>query len=206
MTALATAVSFSPASVRGQGMPAEARNNIHQLFHQHTNATRKVTFTKDGYVAVTETDDPKLAKVLREHVSQMRGRLRGGRMVRGWDPAFRELAEHYDDISHRVEATEKGLRITVRGKTPEAVKVAKNHAEIVSGFATQGWAAHDARHPRVVDSAEAAKARPIGGAAKAGCPKERKSGETSGCALKGDVECGKSRCCRQLKSNQQQER
>ena len=79
-----------------QGMPAEARENIHALFSQHTNFTRKVTITEDGYTALTESQDPKLARVLREHVKQMRERLQSGRMVRGWDPAFREMVEHYD--------------------------------------------------------------------------------------------------------------
>ena len=39
-----------------QGMPAEARANIHALFGQHTNISRSVTMTKDGYVAVTAAD------------------------------------------------------------------------------------------------------------------------------------------------------
>lgn len=136
-----------------QGMPAEARANIHALFGQHTNISRSVTMTKDGYVAVTESKDPQLAKILREHVSQMRKRLQSGRMLRGWDPAFREMVEHYDDITHRVETTTNGLKITVKGKTPAAIQVARNHAKIVSQFAKNGWDEHDVRHPRVVDVA-----------------------------------------------------
>ena len=100
-------------------------------------------------MALTESDDPKLANVLRSHVKQMSARLQSGRMIRGWDPAFREMVQHYDDIAHKVEATQKGLKITVSGKTPAAIKVAQNHADIVSNFAKNGWAEHDVRHPKV---------------------------------------------------------
>lgn len=151
-TIVAIALVLTGVSHRAsaQGLPAESRENIHALFNQHTNVIRKVTLTKDGYVAVTESKDPKLAKILREHVAQMSNRLESGRMIRGWDPAFRELREHYDGISHQVEATEHGLKIVVKGKTPEAIQVAQNHAKIVSRFAAHGWDEHDVRHPRAV--------------------------------------------------------
>ncbi len=151
-TIVAIALLLTGASHRAsaQGLPVESRENIHTLFTQHTNVIRKVTLTKDGYEAVTESKDPKLGKILREHVAQMSNRLESGRMLRGWDPAFRELREHYDAISHHVEATEHGLKIVVKGKTPEAIQVAQNHAEIVSRFAAHGWDEHDVRHARAV--------------------------------------------------------
>ena len=151
-TIVAIALLLTGVSHRAsaQGLPAESRENIHTLFNQHTNAIRKVTLTKDGYIAVTESKDPKLAKILREHVAQMSNHLESGRMIRGWDPAFRELREHYEGISHQVKATKHGLKIVVKGKTPEAIQVAQNHAGIVSRFATHGWDEHDARHPRAI--------------------------------------------------------
>lgn len=134
-------------SATSQGMPKELHDNIHSLFDNHARFTRKVELTEKGYIATTESTDPELARILREHVSQMRDRLQGGRMVRRWDPAFPEFIAHYDDITHRVEATKNGLRISVTGKTPDAIKVAKNHAMIVSDFAKNGWKAHDTHHP-----------------------------------------------------------
>lgn len=44
-----------------QGMSPEARKNIHLLFNQHETATRTVTMTRNGYVALTESADPKVA-------------------------------------------------------------------------------------------------------------------------------------------------
>ena len=159
-----TALGFTcgAQNAHSQGMPAALHDNIHTLFDSHSKITRTVTTNETGYVATTETTDPKLAKILREHVTQMRDRLQNGGMVRRWDPAFPELVEHYDDISHRVETTKNGLRITVTGKTPDAIKVALNHAKIVSDFASNGWKAHDTHHPRALpdlsESAPATKA------------------------------------------------
>ncbi len=130
----------------GQGMPPEARKNIHLLFNQHEAVTRTVTMTREGYVAVTESADPKVAAALREHVQQMAQRLQQGLMVRRHDPAFAEFAAHYADIRHTVEPTAQGLKVTVTGKTPAAIKVAQNHASVVTDFATHGWEVHDRDH------------------------------------------------------------
>jgi hypothetical protein len=143
-TFLVTPLVFS------QGMPPEARNNIHQLFNQHAAITRTVTLTQDGYVAVTESTDPKVVAALRGHVQQMSDRLKSGLMVRRHDPAFVEYAAHYDNITHTVEPTAKGLKVTVTGKTPDAVKVAQNHASVVTDFASHGWEAHDRDHAKAL--------------------------------------------------------
>jgi len=130
-------------------MPAVARTNIHVLFDNHSKLTREVTKTAKGYVAVTESDDPKVAAALREHVQQMSSRLESGLMVRRWDPAFAEYVANYKDIEHKFEKTAKGVRMTVAGKTPKAIKVARNHAAVVSDFVKDGWQAHDRSHPAV---------------------------------------------------------
>lgn len=132
-----------------QGLPPEAQENIHRLFDQHAAVKRTVTLTEQGYTAVTESDDPVIARTLRSHVSQMRERLESGLAVRRWDPAYAEMVEHYRDLQLTVEPTPKGLRIEMVGKTPAAVKVAQNHAGIVSKFVEQGWKEHDVSHPAV---------------------------------------------------------
>lgn len=136
-----------------EGMPPEARNNIHQLFNQHAAITRTVTLTQDGYVAVTESTDPKVVAALRGHVQQMSDRLKSGLMVRRHDPAFVEYAAHYGNITHTVQPTATGLKVTVTGKTPDAVKVAQNHASVVTDFASHGWAGHDRDHAKALTAA-----------------------------------------------------
>jgi hypothetical protein len=137
-------------SVRAQGMPPESRKNIHALFSNHDKVKRTVEKTDKGYVATTESDDPAIASALREHVKQMSARLESGLMVRRWDPAFAEYVAHYKDIKHKVTKTKAGIRITVTGKTPQAIRVAQNHAAVISEFAKDGWKAHDRSHPVAV--------------------------------------------------------
>jgi hypothetical protein len=79
----------------------------------------------------------------------MSERLKSGLMVRRWDPAFEEYVTHYDEMEHRYEATEKGMKATVNGKTPLGIKIAQNHAKAVSDFAAEGWKAHDRTHTAV---------------------------------------------------------
>jgi hypothetical protein len=159
--AMALSLLASPWS-HAQGMSAEERTSIHTLFNNHQEIRREVRLTSDGYVAVTETANADLAKVLQEHVAQMEKRLKSGRMVRRWDPAFAEFIPHYPDIDHQIEKTPKGLKVTVTGRTPAAVKVAQNHAAVVSDFVKTGWEGHDRRHPAVLVQSEEPTAPPAG--------------------------------------------
>ena len=135
----------------GHGMPAEAREQIHTLFENHDKIRREVTKTEDGYVAVTESDDAGVAKALQKHVAQMEERLESGLMVRRWDPAFEQYVSHYKAMEHTFEATDKGVRMVVKGRTALAAKVAQNHAAVISDFVAHGWTEHDVKHPAVAD-------------------------------------------------------
>jgi hypothetical protein len=183
---LATTLAVSASA---QGMPPEARDNIHRLFDQHAAVKRTVTLTATGYTALTESDDPLVAKTLREHVDQMRARLDAGMGVRRWDPAYDEIVRHYKDLELKVEPTEKGLRVVMTGKTPAAVKIAQNHAQIVSKFVAHGWSEHDVEHPAV--AATAAQPAPAAGTCGQGCGNCGGGGKESG-------ESGKrgGACCR----------
>jgi hypothetical protein len=179
-----------------QGMPPEAQENIHRLFDQHAAVRRTVTLTDQGYTALTESDDPVMAKTLRAHVSQMRERLESGLAVRRWDPAYAEMVQHYRDLELTVEPTANGLRIVMVGKTPAAVKIAQNHAGIVSKFVEKGWAEHDVSHAAVASAAVTPEPP-----AKSGEGHDTKgascgSGCGSGCGAGAGESGGKPACCR----------
>ena len=154
---LLAAVACCTFQAFAQGMPAEARDNIHALLDNHASITRSVTLSDDGYVSTTESSDTAIARTLREHVGQMEARLESGLMVRRWDPAFAEYVKHFGDIEHTMTPTQAGLTMTVHGKTPEAIAVARNHAAAVTDFVTSGWEGHNRTHPAVLDSATSAK-------------------------------------------------
>jgi len=190
--------SLVALDLAAQGMPPAAQENIHRLFDQHAAVRRTVTLTEQGYTALTESDDPVIARTLRAHVSQMRERLESGLAVRRWDPAYAEMVQHYRDLELTVEPTPKGLRIVMLGKTPAAVKIAQNHAGIVSKFVEKGWAEHDVSHPAVASAAVApespVKSDEAHGAKGAGCG----SGCGSGCGAGAGASSsgGKPACCR----------
>ena len=165
------------ASLQAQGMPPEARQNIHLLFDQHAQVRRSVDLTPTGYKARTESEDPKVAAALRAHVQQMSERLKKGLPVRRHDPAFAELIEHHDEVTLSVSPTDKGLEVTVTGTTPAGIKIAQNHARVVSDFAAHGWEAHDRSHPAVLS--------PAPSATEAQAPAGESCGKGACCARKG---------------------
>lgn len=131
------------------GLSSEARETIHTLFEKRDRIHRKVKEIKDGYEALTESDDPSVARALKQHVRQMEKRLKSGLSVRRWDPAFAQYCDHYEEMEHRFEETEHGLRMIVTASDPLVVRIARNHAGVVSRFVSEGWGEHDLEHPAV---------------------------------------------------------
>jgi hypothetical protein len=198
IASLLTTLAFVIAA-SAQGLPQAAHDNIHKLFDNHAKVKRTVTLTETGYIAVTESDDPQIAKTLRSHVGQMQDRLDDGLFVRRWDPAYEEMVRHYKDLSLKVEPTEKGLRVVMTGKTADAIKIAQNHAQIVSKFAEKGWTEHDVKHPAVATTASTTKAGESATGPGACCQK----GEATGPAVKENCKEGSSGCgkCQKPASN-----
>lgn len=150
------------------GMPADFRDTIHGLFAEHGKIRREVTLTKKGYQAETVSDDAEVAAMLQAHVAQMESRLEAGQMVRHWDPAFAELVAHYPDLKIRWKKIDGGVASNVSGKTPEAIKVAQNHARILSEFVEKGPAKMHDVHAAVVGEVAAADNKPAAKCAE-GC-------------------------------------
>lgn len=190
VTGFSVSIQAQPA---GRGMPADARANIHTLFNQHEQIVRNLTLTDKGYIATTTSTNPVVAAALKQHVTQMGDRLKSGLMVRRWDPAFAEYAAHYQEIDHRFEPMENGIRAVVTGKNPEAIKVAQNHAKVIVDFAEHGWTAHDRSHPAALPKSadNDAVVRPM---AATCCLKD--AAPASG----GMQQCG-ANCCRRNTAN-----
>ncbi len=126
--------------------PPEQRDLIHRLAGSHEKISREVELTDDGYVARTTSADAEVAGWLKSHVTYMKERMGSGAPVRRWDPAFEEMFRHHGDLTVEITELDDGLRVTVRGATPEAIAVARNHATIISGFAELGFEAVQRTH------------------------------------------------------------
>ena len=149
-------------------MSADFRGVIHSLFAEHDKVKREVEMTDTGYRASTTSEDAEVAEMIQTHVAQMESRLEGGMGVRHWDPAFAELRAHYDDMEIAIEKIDGGIAVLVTGKTDDAIKVAKNHARIITGFVEKGGEQMHATHEAVLaDSAAATTVAAAGG--KGGC-------------------------------------
>ena len=141
--------TFSKPAFRGP-LPQEQKDIIHFLALHHSELKRNVTMTETGYTAITTSTNEAVVAKLKDHFSYMQKRLDSGAMVRRWDPAFEEMVEYYDELSAEIKLLENGFKITVVGKTPEAVLVARNHARIVTGFVEEGQSAVEREHKAVI--------------------------------------------------------
>lgn len=122
----------------GQG-PGPHHDTIHALLADHEAIERRVVDRPDGVEAWTESDDPEVASLIREHVRQMKDRLVSGRPVRRWDPLFAAIFEHADAISMEVEDTPRGVRVVETSDDPEVVALIRQHAHrAVSEFVARG--------------------------------------------------------------------
>lgn len=131
-------------------LPVEQRKIIMEMAKRHDDFKRVVKMNEKGYTATTTTTDKALAAKLKAHLKYMEARLDSKAMVRRWDPAFVELVEHYDQLDTKITALDNGIRVEVIGKNANAVKVAQNHARIVTGFTKEGAKAVERKHKAVL--------------------------------------------------------
>lgn len=128
----------------GQDAGAMAQmRGIHELFANHDRMTRTVTNLPDGIRTVTESDDPRVAKLITDHVASSRKQVESG-----IDPglpiesaALRAIYAHYDKIVTTVEATEKGVVVVQTSTDPQVVAALQQHAAEVTEFINDGMAA-----------------------------------------------------------------
>lgn len=49
-------------------------------------------------------------------------------------------------MQHEFTAPGKGVRMSVKGRTANAARIAQNHVKVISAFVAQGWNEHDKNH------------------------------------------------------------
>jgi hypothetical protein len=122
---------------------AEQMGVIHQLFADHRAIKRTVVNLPNGIRTITESDDPRVAQLIKDHVTAMDARMRAGD-----DPglpmeseALRALFRDHDKINTRLELTPKGAAIVQTSSDRTTVAALQKHASEVSAFAEEGMAA-----------------------------------------------------------------
>ena len=148
-------VSLATFAERPRGpIPADQQDLIRLMAGQHESMTRVVTEMPDGYLATTTSTDPAIVEALRDHLRYMKARVEAGGRVRGWDPAFREMFGHHRDLRTEAREVDGGIEVRVRGLTPDAIEVARNHGRVVSRFVAEGQAAVQRPHPVALPGSE----------------------------------------------------
>jgi hypothetical protein len=153
------------------------RDVFHFLLANGDKIERKVTNTKDGIETVTESDDPKIAAKIKEHVAAMYKRVHEQRPIHMRDPLFAEIFQHTKKIEMKVEKTDKGVKVAETSKDPYVAKLIQEHAKVVSLFVKNGF--DEAHRNHAVPGKQTAGADAI----KEGVP-------AAGCC------CGKGKCCK----------
>ena len=120
---------------------------IHELTVNHERIRRSVTNLPDGIRTVTESDDPRLARLIREHVATMDSRVRKGDDpgLPMESPALHAIFLGNDKIRTTVDTTASGM-VVVQTSTDKAVVASlQQHAAEVTDLAERGMTAmHEA--------------------------------------------------------------
>jgi hypothetical protein len=116
---------------------------IHDLFSNHDKMTRTVTNLPNGVRTVTESSDPHVAQLLKDHVASSHQRVESG-----VDPglpiesdALRTIYANYKKIQTTVETTATGVIVVQTSDDPATVTALQQHASEVTTFVDEGMAA-----------------------------------------------------------------
>lgn len=108
------------------------------LVSQHSKIRREMKPLANGVEATTESDDPAIAALIKNHAFAMQRRMRDGSRVRQWDPVFVKLFDYHTEVKLDVQATEKGVSIIETSDNPEVVRVLHSHAAGVTEMVKRG--------------------------------------------------------------------
>jgi hypothetical protein len=122
---------------------ADDMGTIHELAVHHDKIKRTVENLPDGIRTVTESDDPEIAKLIKEHVAKMGERVRAGKMMRVplESPAVHEIYRNKDKIRTTTEQTAKGVIVVQTSADPKIAKLLQAHAVEVTSLVEGGMEA-----------------------------------------------------------------
>jgi hypothetical protein len=135
----------------GHGMMGGSMNSatagdvdlIHELLDNHDLIKRTVEKLSDGIRTVTESDDPRIAKYIKDHVQRMGERVRAGQEMNlpMESPALLAIYRNRDRITTKVQTTDRGAIVVQTSSDPAVVAVLQEHAGEVSELVRGGMRA-----------------------------------------------------------------
>ncbi|HAC64036.1 MAG TPA: hypothetical protein DCF68_10975 [Cyanothece sp. UBA12306] len=126
--------------MRGGRMMGGDGRIIHQLFANHDQIRRTVEEIPGGVRTVTESDNPQVAALIKEHVPRMYQRIENGQGIPMimMSSTLPTMAQNPDLYHRQFEMTSKGIMVTETSNDPDMVAVIREHAREVTGFVKVG--------------------------------------------------------------------
>lgn len=148
-TAAVAAPTISAATSDHMPLSGPAQDNafgadmsvVHEMLAAHDKITRTVTNLPNGIRTVTESDDPQVAKEIKDHVASMAGRLKDGRVFNVASHTLPTIFANNAKIHTQIVQTPKGVIVTQTSTDPTTVAALQAHAGEVSDLARGGMVA-----------------------------------------------------------------
>jgi tRNA pseudouridine-54 N-methylase len=125
----------------------DEHRDIQDLVFSHDRIKRTVTNLLNGFRTVTESDDPRIAALIKKHVSEMGRRVDAGRDpgLPVESPALHTTFREKDKIKGAYQMTDKGSIVVQTSTDANTVKALQDHAAEVTNLARLGMVAmHEA--------------------------------------------------------------
>jgi intracellular sulfur oxidation DsrE/DsrF family protein len=134
---------FGPGFGRGPGRTEGMREDmttLHAMFAARDKITRTVNLLPDGAETITESGEPQIAALLKEHIPAMESRVHDNKPLppMTFHPIFIELIKHADDYRLTYKETDNGMKVTYAADDPFVIMLVQEHAKLVSRFIDNG--------------------------------------------------------------------
>jgi hypothetical protein len=142
----------------GDGWNGERMQIIQKLLEHRGVIERIVTsITEDGQektMTETTSENPEVEQWIITHVTQMIDLVQSGGRIRNWDPLFRAIFDHAEEIDSDVTVVDGGVEVLLTGTTDCGKALADKHAKLVSAFLADGYEELHRPHqaPRICDA------------------------------------------------------
>jgi hypothetical protein len=115
----------------------------HDLVMNHDRVTRTVTNLPNGVRTITESEDARIAALIKEHVATVVRRVEAGDDpgLPMETPAVRTLFANKDRIRTTTEVTARGVVVTQTSDDPAVVVALQRHASELSDIVREGMTA-----------------------------------------------------------------
>lgn len=139
--AVATTAIAAPVPVQADNAFTSDMNVVHEMLADYNKIKRTVTNLPNGIRTVTESDDPTVAKEIKDHVASMDQRLKDGKVFNVASHTLPTIFANNTKIHTEIEQTAKGVILTQTSYDTATVAALQAHAGEVSDLAREGTVA-----------------------------------------------------------------